>query len=453
MLTDDILLKYAVPVPRYTSYPTANQFSELQDDTSYRTWLSRLGPEDDLSLYFHVPFCRQLCWFCGCTTTVLRDQEVASSYAELLISELRLVLGELKGAGTVRHVHWGGGTPTAIGGKALARVMTEAWALLDFDADAEIAIEIDPRVLTQDTARSLGVLGFNRASIGVQDINPAVQAAVNRVQPLEECVAAAQALRSNGIRRLNIDLMFGLPGQTADGVRRTVEEAIPALEPDRVALFAYAHVPHLKRHQRLIDERALPGARARLGQVRAAAAALSRLGYVAVGLDHYARPDDPLAQAAGHSSLRRNFQGYTDDPANVLIGIGASAIGSLPQGYVQNERRVPAYRRALLSGVLPVARGFALRPDDRLRRDAIERLMCDLHVDLEEVAERWHVAPNHLDRELELLRPFADDGLVAVSGRRVEVVPAARHAIRSVCAVFDSYLGSSPVAPTHAAGL
>ncbi|MGV8840883.1 MAG: oxygen-independent coproporphyrinogen III oxidase [Bauldia sp.] len=451
--TDEILLKYAGPVPRYTSYPTANHFDKALSPTLYQDWLGDIAPDADLSLYFHVPFCRRLCWFCGCTTTVLREAEVARSYADLLVRELNLVRRHLPDAGRVRHIHWGGGTPTALGSEALARVTDEARALLDFDDAAELAIEIDPRTLTPELARTLGRLGFSRASIGVQDLDPAVQAAVNRVQPLDVCVAAADELRSAGIERVNIDLMVGLPGQTEGGVRRSVEEAVEALGPDRVAVFAYAHVPGIKRHQRLIDATALPGPAARLAQTRAAAAALSGLGYVAIGMDHYARPEDPLAEAARLAVLRRNFQGYTDDPAEILIGLGASAIGAFPQGYVQSEPKVPDYRRAIESGQLPVARGRILNADDRLRRDAIERIMCDLRVDLDDVAARWHVPASRFDPEIEMLRPLVEDGLVTISGRSVEVVPAARYAVRSVCSVFDRYFRAAQAPAGHAAGL
>ncbi len=453
VLTDEILLKYAGPMPRYTSYPTANHFDRALSHQLYQNWLGDIPPDADLSIYFHVPFCRQLCWFCGCNTTVLREAEVARAYANLLVRELNLVRRPMPDAGRVRHIHWGGGTPTALGSEALARVMDEARALLDFDGAAELAIEIDPRTLTPELARSLGRLGFSRASIGVQDIDPAVQAAVNRVQPIAVCVAAADALRSAGIERVNIDLMIGLPGQTEHSVRRSVEEAVEALAPDRVAVFAYAHVPGIKRHQRLIDATILPNPASRLAQTRAAAAALSGLGYVAIGMDHYARPEDPLAKAARLAVLRRNFQGYTDDPAAVLIGIGASAIGAFPRGYVQNEPKVPAYRRAIEAGQLPVARGRILNADDRPRRDAIERIMCDLRVDLDEVAARWHFPASLFDPEIETLRPLVEDGLVTISGRSLEVVPAARYAVRSVCAVFDRYFRASQTPAGHAAGL
>jgi oxygen-independent coproporphyrinogen-3 oxidase len=278
-----------------------------------------------------------------------------------------------------------------------------------------------------------------------------VQRSINREQPLTQSVAAATLLRDNGIGRINIDLMIGLPHQSEGGVRETAAIAVEALRPDRVSVFAYAHVPWMKRHQRLIDTAALPDAGQRLTQARAAAAALREAGYVAIGLDHFARPDDPLAGAALRGELRRNFQGYTDDAASVLLGFGASAIGSLPGGYVQNTHLVPDYRRAISSGVFATTRGVSLTRDDRMRRDVIERLMCDMKVDIDDVARRWERDADELAGGLAALAPMEADGLVRVTGRRIEVAEAGRLVIRSVCAAFDSYLAAG--AGRHAPGI
>lgn len=450
MLSDDVLLKYAGPVPRYTSYPPAPQFTGAIGPIDYETWLAGTAGQS-LSLYFHVPFCAALCWFCGCNTTVATGKAVFEAYASLLVAELNLVASAIGEAGAVRHLHWGGGTPTALGDAALCRVMERMRALFDIADDAEVAIEIDPRTLTPETAGMLRRLGFNRASLGVQDIDPVVQVAINRLQPIDVVRAAASSLRANGIERINIDLMIGLPRQTEDSVRRSVTATIEGLRPDRVSVFAYAHVPWLKRHQRLIDTSALPGPRERLAQARIASGTLEAMGYVPLGLDHFALPADPLALTAGAGSLRRNFQGYTNDAADVLLGIGASAIGCLPQGYAQNAPKVPDYRRAMNSGRFATVRGVVLEDEDRIRRDVIERLMCDLRVDLDEVARRWNVLPAYFEHDIIALGALVEDGLVNLTGHRLHVPASARCVVRAVCAVFDRYLSPAPM--RYASGL
>ena len=450
-MNNQALLKYSGPVPRYTSYPTATNFTSAVGPQDYRSWLGELGGEDSLSLYFHVPFCRSLCWFCGCHTTVTNDPRTAKAYAELLTSELRLVGEATPLAGPINHIHWGGGTPTEIGEQPLRHVMGLVADLFDFTPNAEIAIEIDPRSFLPGFAETLASLGFNRASLGVQDIDPGIQAAVNRIQPLGVTRAATDALRANGIEHLNVDLMIGLPGQTEAGVRRSVAATIAAIRPNRVSVFAYAHVPWMKRHQQLIDETALPDAEARLAQTQIAEETLVEHGYVPIGLDHFALPEDRMAGAARSGVLRRNFQGYVTDHAAALIGIGASAISSLPRGYGQNAAKVPDYRRAIEAGEFAVSRGVTLTQDDRVRRDIIERLMCDLGIDLDEVSDRWRVSPHDFDGALATLAPMVEEGLVNMSDARIEVHADARPVIRAVCAAFDTYL--RPSESQHSAGI
>ncbi|MGE0653314.1 MAG: oxygen-independent coproporphyrinogen III oxidase, partial [Alphaproteobacteria bacterium] len=409
-MNESVLLRYSGAVPRYTSYPTAVSFSSAVDGSVYRSWLGEIEDGDSVSLYFHVPFCRSLCWFCGCQTTVARDRGIIADYAWLLATEVDMVRSAVPARVMVRHLHLGGGTPTILGSEGLRNVIETVRERFPFSADAELAIETDPRTLTPEVAQALGALGFNRASLGIQDLDPQVQRSVNRVQPLADCINAATLLRDNGIANLSIDLMIGLPHQTTAGVRQTVADAVDALDPSRVSVFAYAHVPWMKHHQKLIDAKALPDARERLKQAGAAAEALTQAGYVPIGLDHFARPNDSLATAARCGTLHRNFQGYTDDPATILIGFGASAIGSLASGYVQNAHLVPDYRRAIGSGAFATSRGTALSRDDRLRREIIERLMCDLHVDLREVADRRHEDPRPLHDALAALSQLEADG-------------------------------------------
>jgi len=421
-------------VPRYTSYPTAPHFSAAVGAGSYAEWLSALPADATLSLYIHVPFCTELCFYCGCNTRAVRKREPVEAYAERLIEEIAL-LGALRGR-RVTHLHWGGGTPSILGPRRLKTIAARLASLFDLSALKEHAIELDPRRLDTPLIRTLAEIGVSRASLGVQDVSPRVQHAIGRIQPFELVERAADALRDAGIAALNIDLMYGLPEQTAREVARSAELAA-SLGPQRLALFGYAHVPWFKTHQRLIEEAALPGARERLDQAEAAAETLCGLGYQAVGLDHFARPNDALAVAARDKRLRRNFQGYTTDDADALIGIGASAIGRLPQGFVQNAPDVAGYSRAIAAGRFATVKGIALSHDDRLRSTIIERLMCDLALDLDVYGGRDRFAA-----EFSELRPLADAGLIAIDNARIRVTEAGRPFVRIAAAAFDTYLAA-----------
>ncbi len=443
MIDDDILLKHDGRVPRYTSYPTAPHFNTTVDGDTYAGWLREIPPEQPLSLYFHVPFCDTMCWFCGCQTTVVNRYQPVASYLELLAREIDLI-GEHLGEGRpVAHIHWGGGSPTIVASDDFHNVMARIADRFSFQSDAEIAVEIDPRGFDADHVAALGDAGVNRASIGIQDFQPDVQKAVNRVQPFEETREVVEGLRRAGIAGISFDLLYGLPHQTVESVLSTVDLAME-LAPDRISLFGYAHVPWMKAHQQMIDEDLLPDGRARLALYRAAAGRLAEHGFVAIGLDHFARAEDPMAVAVREGRLNRNFQGYTTDEAEVLIGFGASAIGSLPQGYVQNASLVPDYRSALEAGTPPIARGVEVSEDDRLRRAVIQRLMCGLEVDLSEEAAQYGFGGDVFADSLAALAPLQQDGLVSINGSVVTVPEEGRLAVRSVCAAFDSYLGVGP---------
>jgi oxygen-independent coproporphyrinogen-3 oxidase len=430
---------FSARVPRYTSYPTAPHFHAGVTEATYRQWLQELPAGTPLSLYLHIPFCDTLCWFCGCHTTVVNRYTPVRAYLDLLEEELALVARLAASDHPVTHIHWGGGSPTMLlpsDVRTLARLLRTHFNVAD---DAEFAIEIDPRGFNVDMADALAGAGVTRASIGVQDCDPAVQHAINRIQPMdttEQCVAM---LGEAGITQLNIDLIYGLPHQTLDGLIDTVDQVV-ALRPDRLAIFGYAHVPHFKKHQNLIPESALPGLEERFAQAEAARARLCEHGYVAIGLDHFARTDDPMSLAAREGRLARNFQGYTTDTAPALIGLGASSIGALPQGYVQNIADVPGYRAALQAGKLPIARGVALTREDRARRDIIVRLMCDLSVDLRLIASAHDLPLDTFAESVRALRGFADDGIVVSDGERIAIAPEWRAATRLVCAAFDAYL-------------
>lgn len=438
-MDDALLLKYAAKAPRYTSYPTAAQFSAEVDAVIYGEWLRRTPRDASLSLYAHIPFCSSMCWYCGCQATVVNTIEPVVAYLSSLRAEIDRVADRLGERRRVTHMHWGGGTPTLLPGPEFLRLMADLGERFAIADDAEIAVEIDPRTIDRELAQSLADGGVNRVSLGIQDFDPIVQAAVNRVQPHDVVAGAIDALRAAGIDRISADLLYGLPHQTPATVARAVE-ATAALGADRVSLFGYAHVPWMRPHQKLIPDEALPGPEARLAMFRSAAAALADSGFVAIGLDHFARPSDPLAVAANAGMLRRNFQGYTVDTADALIGFGASAISTLPQGYAQNAPTVPAYRAAMVAGDLATVRGVALSDDDRLRRTVIERLMCDFHVDLDKVAASFATGREDFADAMLALAPLAADGLVAVNAGRVEIPPEARIAVRSICAAFDRYL-------------
>ncbi len=423
-------------VPRYTSYPTAPHFSAAVGAHVYADWLAVLARDARLSLYIHVPFCSELCFYCGCNTRAVRKREPIDAYAERLLDEIALLAG-LSGR-KLTHLHWGGGTPSILGPAWLQTIAAQLASLFDLSALQEHAIELDPRRLDQPLVRSLAAIGVNRASLGMQDASPHVQQAIGRVQPFELTERAADWLRETGIANLNIDLMYGLPRQSVRDVARSAELAA-SLGAQRLALFGYAHVPWFKTHQKLIDEAALPGPAERLEQAQVAAETLISLGYQAIGLDHFALPDDELAVAAREHRLHRNFQGYTTDDADALIGLGASAIGRLPQGFVQNAPDLGGYARAVQAGRFATVKGLTLSDDDRTRAAIIERLMCDLEVDLDCVAG----GAARFASEIAALRPLAAAGLVRIEDSRIAVTDQGRPYVRIAAAAFDAYLRSS----------
>jgi len=426
-------------VPRYTSYPSAPHFSAAVGPAEYRAWLEELPHGSRLSLYIHVPFCTELCFYCGCNTRAVRRAEPVDLYAEQLIAELKL-LGSLNGAEKTHkltHLHWGGGTPSILGPQWFETIAAQLASQFDLSALHEHAIELDPRRLEPSLVATLKKIGVNRASLGMQDASDHVQHAIGRVQPFEQVARAAGWLREAGIDNLNLDLMYGLPKQSVADVARSAELAC-SLKPQRLALFGYAHVPWFKTHQRLIDTATLPGAGERLEQARVAAEVFASHGYEAVGLDHFARPDDELAIAAREGKLRRNFQGYTTDDADALIGIGASSIGKLPQGFVQNAPDTAGYARSIGAGKFATVKGLTLSEDDILRAAIIERLMCDLALDLDMFGGTARFA-----NEMAALTDLAAQGLVTLDSARIDVTQAGRPYIRIVAAVFDAWLGAA----------
>lgn len=446
MTTDT--LSYAMRnVPRYTSYPTAPHFHGGVSADVYAKWLQSIGPRDTLSIYLHVPYCREICHYCGCHTKATRQDAPLKAYADTLCREIELTAAHLKQSGPVKHIHWGGGTPSLLPRDSLVELSGLMENLFEFDPDLEHAIELDPRLVSRELAETLAQVGVNRASLGVQDFDLEVQKAIGRVQPYEVVAKTTAYLRDAGLDALNFDLMYGLPGQSEATILDTVEKTL-SLKPGRIALFGYAHVPWMRKHQRLIDEATLPSAAERIALADLARAELLKAGYVAVGLDHFARPDDSMAIALNDGSLKRNFQGYTTDQGEQLIGFGVSSIGKLSSGFVQNLPDVGSWHRAIEAGQLPVSKGLALSTDDRLRGKIIEELMTSYACDLDEVCATFDTGIQDLESSLTSLNELAADGLVQIdrefgNGTKVRVTDRGRPYVRLAAAAFDAYLADS----------
>ena len=437
-------------LPRYTSYPASPHFGPAVGAGTYADWLRTLPAAAIASLYLHVPFCRSMCCYCGCHTGITRHDAPIAEYLGMLRAEIDLVAGHLGAPPRVRHVHFGGGTPTIVAPDAFRDLVDLLRDTFPVDSDAEIAVEIDPRTLAPEMIRALGAVGVTRASLGVQSFDPVVQEAIRRRQGYDVTEAAVAGLRASGIRRINLDLIYGLPHQTAASCIDTVRQCL-SLRPDRLAVFGYAHVPTFKKHQRRIDGAILPDGAARQAQSEAIAEVLAEAGYQRIGLDHFALPDDTIAVAGARGSLRRNFQGYTSDPSEVLIGLGASAIGRLPQGYVQNEPTLRTYAERIARGDLATLKGYCLTPDDRLRAELIERIMCDFAVDVGVVCGVHGRDPDALFASLSRLPTLVADGLVRREGATLSVPDDARPFVRNVAAAFDAHLGTCAAVHSRAA--
>ncbi len=425
-------------VPRYTSYPTVPHFNPGVTPAVAAGWLGALSPDARLSLYLHVPYCRAICNYCGCNTKAALREAPLDAYVATLLKEIDMA-ARTTPARRVSFVHWGGGTPSLLGAERLARLWAALGARFDLSQVDEHAIELDPRTVDEALCDGLAAIGVNRVSFGVQDLNIHVQKAIGRVQPFEIVENAVRSVRAAGISAVNLDLMYGLPEQSISDVERTAHLAA-SLDPSRLAIFGYAHVPWFKIHQKLIDVSALPGAAERIAQAAAARAVLEADGYRAIGLDHFARETDPLAIAAQAGLLRRNFQGYVIDDADALIGLGASSIGQTPQGFTQNVPDVAGWRRLVEQGEAPVVRGIAISDDDRLRAAAIERLMCDFALDFGALALSKTGDDTALDDAIQQLDDLARDGVLVREGRKVRITRAGEPFVRLAAAAFDAYL-------------
>jgi oxygen-independent coproporphyrinogen-3 oxidase len=431
-------------LPRYTSYPTAPHFTAAVTGATHADWLAAVGAADQpLSLYLHVPFCRDICWYCGCNTKAARRREPVADYVTTLRAEIALV-GAVLGKSPVRRLHWGGGTPNILTPDDFDAVLDTLRQTFDLRALTEHAIEIDPRTLTPAHVAAFQRHGVTRVSLGVQDFNPHVQQAIGRIQSAATVGRAVTLLRQAGVVGISFDLMYGLPHQSVEDARTSARIAI-GMAPDRLSVFGYAHVPWFKTRQRLMDADSLPGLAERSAQADAVSEVLRDAGYLEIGLDHFAHAEDPLARAAEGGVMRRNFQGYVDDDCAALVGLGASAISSLPQGYAQNNAEIGQWSQLVNAGVLPISRGYALRPEDRIRRDIIERLLCAFEVDLAPYGGARAFA-----EPLRTLDDAVQDGIVVIHRDRLAIPHEARRLARVVASAFDDFHLQSPARHSRA---
>ncbi len=443
LVIDPVLIrKYDTSGPRYTSYPTADRFVEAFGEPELRQWLGRRnigGFSQPLSLYVHLPFCATLCYYCGCNKVVTRDQARSAKYIHYLEKELALVAPLLGTPGALEQMHWGGGTPNFLSRAEMSELVRAIESRFARGAKTEYSIEIDPRAAEPGRMAFLASLGFRRASLGVQDFDPAVQKAVHRVQSVEVTERVMLEARGSGFKSINLDLIYGLPRQTLDSFNRTLDEVL-RLEPDRIALYSYAHLPKLFPPQRRIADAELPTPERKLELMSLAIGRLTRAGYLYIGMDHFARPDDELAVAQSLGQLSRSFQGYSTHSGD-LLGLGLSSIGQVGPTYYQNVKELDRYYAALDAGRLPVLRGIELTSDDLLRRALIQALMCHFRVSVESIELSYLVdfrrafAP-----ELRELKKLADDGLLELDDDWIVVTPKGRLLVRAICMLFDRNL-------------
>lgn len=437
-LRPDLTASLGENVPRYTSYPTAPHFHAGIDDMVVRGWLQTIGAGDEISLYLHIPYCDKLCWFCACHTKQTRHYAPVASFLRSLHSEIETVAELLSGKGRVRAVHFGGGSPTMLTPEDLVALGRRLRAEFEFLADATVSVEIEPNDMDEARLDALAQIGMTRASLGVQDFDPRVQKAINREQSFLQTKQVVDGVRSRGTKSVNLDLLYGLPHQTLQSIATTVEQAL-TLAPDRVALFGYAHVPWFKRHQTMIDEVWLPDPAQRLGQSQLAAEMIETAGYQAVGLDHFAKPGDSLAIAAATGKLRRNFQGYTEDQCETLIGFGPSSISRYKQGYAQNIVATGEYEKVVDGRRLATAHGVRLSLDDQARAWIIERLMCDFSFPAIELVECFGDVGQGLLLQASRLGN-AGSRLLELKGDHFVVPIECRPLVRTIAAKFDKYL-------------
>lgn len=431
--------RFAAPVPRYTSYPTSPHFHDGITSEVYATWLGNLAADARISLYIHVPFCDRLCWFCACHTKHTLKYQPIATYLEALYAEMRWVAERLTNRGSIKNIHFGGGSPSLLAPKDMLEIKRNLVSLFNLASDVQISVEIDPNDIDDGRIAGMAEMGMTRASFGVQDFNPKVQETINRIQTLEQTKNCVDTVRRHGINSVNIDMLYGLPHQTVETVAQTAEQVI-GLSPDRVALFGYAHVPWMKKHQQMIDQAFLPDAFERFLQAGRAASLMEEAGYDTVGFDHFAKPDDTLAIAARTGTLHRNFQGYTTDNYDALIGLGASSISSLPEGYVQNTVATNVYQTLAHAGDGVVEKGFNFSIEDKDRARVIEELLCKFEADFSTIELSSAEAIEALASEAREFAKSESSDLLSWKDNCLTIGKAGHPFARSFAALFDAYL-------------
>ncbi len=438
----DLVKKYNVAGPRYTSFPPATKFIEsVKWPELAEQILENNRTERDLSLYFHIPFCETLCWYCGCTTVITLNHKQGGAYVDYLEKEVAQMSTLLNPRRKAVQLHWGGGSPTFLNPDEIRKLGEVIHRHFKFSPDIEAGVEIDPRRLTRDHIAALREVGFNRASLGVQDFDPKVQEAVHRIQPREMTEEVLGWVRELGFSSVNFDLIYGLPHQTVESFNRTLD-AVLALEPDRLAVFSYAHVPWVKPAQKILEHKILPSPEVKLQLLKTVIERLTEnQRYVYIGMDHFARPGDELAIAQSRKQLQRNFLGYSTRGGSDIYGFGMSSISQTPEVYWQNEKDLPKYYAALDAGQAPLVRGYFVTEEDKIRRETIMRVMCDLSLDYAAMSQRLGLDfPSHFERELETLSGFVEDGLVRRTASGMEVTDVGRLFIRNIAMSFDNTL-------------
>ncbi len=444
MQTDIALLtKYSQPGPRYTSYPPAPHFA---DDFGINQWRQEIIESQDtarpLSLYVHIPFCDTLCYYCGCNMVATQKYGKAQDYLSYLKREVDSVAELTDSMRSVVQLHWGGGTPTFLKAEDIRDLASHIRQRFNFAADAEVSVEVDPRGLLLEQVQALRESGFNRASLGVQDFDEKVQKAVNRIQPLSLIEEVYGWFRAEGFSSINLDLMTGLPHQTLDSYRKTLVEIV-RLDPDRLAVFGYAHVPWMKKHQKLIVQSDLPNFETRMAMQELILETLEGAGYVHIGMDHFAKPEDELVKAQREKTLWRNFQGYTTHRHADIYAFGASSISQTEDVYAQNEKRPDGYQKMIGEQSLATVKGYRMTTDDKIRRDVITELMCDLSLAKASIESRWNISfDDYFADSLNLLKPLVVDGLLEVDKKEIRVTTLGRLFLRNIAMSFDAYLNA-----------
>ena len=424
-------------VPRYTSYPTAPHFGTTVDPGLFTEWIQAIPAGSAISLYLHVPFCRRLCWFCACRTQGTSSDEPVRAYAQTLKAEIALLRRHLAPGVTLSRLHWGGGTPTLLPADMMRDLAGTIFEAVPMGPGAEFSVEIDPNEIDEARLDALAASGMNRASIGVQDFDPEIQKTIGREQSYDLTKRVADMIRSRGIRSLNADILYGLPHQTKAKIAESVQKLL-TLSPDRVALYGYAHVPWMSRRQQMIPSDAMPTPEERLRLFETARQLFTWDGYQEIGIDHFARPEDGMAVAARNGTLRRNFQGYTDDTAPVLVGLGASSISRFPQGYAQNASGTSDYTKAIRAGRFSTHRGHVFAGEDLLRARIIEALMCDFRVERAELMRDFGTRPERLDQLFDAAAS-AFPGMVENGPEGLSIPPKGRPLTRMIARAFDAY--------------